>query len=142
MRFSVVKKLISRFEHSHQALGFQREWNRIAIVLISVCSVNKCNPFSTFCISGVVLPRSVVCYWGGQDQYSCCVLFQRECVSWRVQGHYFGGLCIVIWFDYLVDYPVVFWVLDVALGLRVNQYKLLVYLSFTLNSFKLCFKLF
>jgi len=48
LSFSVEKKLISRFEHSHQTLGFQREWNRIAIVLISVCSVNKCDPFSTF----------------------------------------------------------------------------------------------
>jgi len=45
----------------------------------------------------------------------------------------FGGLCVVIWLDYLVDYPVVFWGLDVALGLRVNQYKLLVYLSLTLK---------
>ena len=53
---------------------FQREWNRIAIVLISVCTVNNCNPFSIYCISGVVLPRSVVCSWGGQDQYSWCVL--------------------------------------------------------------------
>ena len=33
---------------------FQREWNRIAVVLISVYTVNKCNPFSTYCISGVV----------------------------------------------------------------------------------------
>ena len=61
LSFSVEKKLISRFEHSHQALGFQKEWNKIAIVLISVCFVNKCDPFSTYCISGVVLPRSVVC---------------------------------------------------------------------------------
>jgi len=59
--FFSCEKLISRFEHSHQALGFRREWNRIAIVLISDCSVNKCNPFSIYCISGVVLPRSVVC---------------------------------------------------------------------------------
>jgi len=59
-----------------------------------------------------------------------------------VQGHYFGGLCVVIWFDHLVDYPVVFWELDVALGLRVNQYKLLVYLSLTLNSFNSVFKLY
>ena len=29
---------------------------------------------------------------------------QREFVSWRIQGHYFGGLCVVIWFDCLVDY--------------------------------------
>jgi len=53
----------------------------------------------------------------------------------------FVVLCFVIWFDCLVDYPVVFWGLDVALGLRVNQYKLLVYFSLTLNSFKFCFKL-
>jgi len=33
----------------------------------------------------------------------------------------------------LVDYLVVFWGLDVALGLRVNRYKLLVYLSLTLK---------
>ena len=39
----------------------------------------------------------------------------------------------LIWFHYLADYPVVFWGLDVALGLRVNQYKLLVYLSLTLK---------
>jgi len=32
-----------------------------------------------------------------------------------------------------VDYPIVLWGLNVALGLRVNQYKLLVYLSLTLN---------
>ena len=46
---------------------------------------------------------------------------------------YFGGLCVVIWFDHLVDYPAVFWGLDVAIGLRVNQYKLFVYLSLTLK---------
>jgi len=44
-----------------KALGFLREWNKITFVLISNCSVNKCNLFSTFCISGVVLSRSVVC---------------------------------------------------------------------------------
>jgi len=35
-------------------------------------------------------------------------------------NHYFGGLCFVIWFDCLVDYLVVFWELDVAIGLKVN----------------------
>ena len=45
LSFSVVTRLILRFEHSHQALGFQREWNRIAIVLNSDCTVNMCNPF-------------------------------------------------------------------------------------------------
>jgi len=142
LSFSVVTKLIQRFEHSHQALGFQREWNRIAIVLISVCTVNKCNPFSTYCISGVVLPRSVVCSWGGQDQYSWCVLPKGVCFLKGSRSHYFGGLCVVICFDYLVDYLVVLWGLDVALGLRVNQYNLLVYLFLTLNSFKFCFKLY
>ena len=34
----------------------------------------------------------------------------------------------------------VFGGLDVALGLKVNQYKLLVFLSLTLNLFKFCFK--
>jgi len=42
MSFLVVRN--SSFEHSHQALGFmKKEWNRIAFVLISDCSVNKCN---------------------------------------------------------------------------------------------------
>ena len=122
--FFSCEKVDFKIWTSHQALGFLREWNKIAIILISDCSVNKCNPLSIYCISGVVLPRSVVCSWGGQDQYSWCVFCQRECVSWRVQGHYFGGLCVVIWFDYLVDYSMVFWGLDVAVGLRVNQYKL------------------
>ena len=36
----------------------------------------------------------------------------------------------------------VFWGLDVAFGLRVNQYNLLVYLSVTLKSYKFCFKLY
>jgi len=51
------------------------------------------------------LPRSVVFSWGGQDQHSWCVLCQSECVSWRVQGHYFGGLCVIC-FDCLEDCPV------------------------------------
>ena len=77
--FSVVTKLFLRFEHSHQALCFQREWKRIAIVLILVCTVNKCNPLSTYCISGVVLPMSVVCSRGDQDQYFWCVLPKGVC---------------------------------------------------------------
>ena len=96
LSFSVVKELIQDLNIHIKALGFVREWNMIAFVLISDCSVNKCNLFPTFCISGVVLPMSVVCSWGGQDQYSWCVICQSECVSWRVQGHCFGGLCVVI----------------------------------------------
>jgi len=56
-----VKELIQDLNNYIKALGFLREWNKIAFVLISDCSVNECNLFSTFCISGVVLPRSVVC---------------------------------------------------------------------------------
>jgi len=75
-----VTKLILRFEHSHQALGFQREWNMIAIVLISVCTVNKCNPFSINCISGVVFSRSVVSLEVVKIN-TLSVFCQRECVS-------------------------------------------------------------
>ena len=92
--------------------------------------------FLMLCCQGVLCALEVV------KINTLGVFCQRECVSWRVQGHYLGGLCVIIWFDYLVDYQVVFWWLDVALGLRVNQYKLLVYLSLTLNSLKFCFKLY
>ena len=61
LSFSVVKEFIQDLNIHIKVLGFLREWNRIAFVLISDCSVNKCNIFSTFCISSVVLPRSVVC---------------------------------------------------------------------------------
>ena len=61
LSFSVVKELIQDLNIHIKALGFLREWNMIAFVLISNSSVNKCNLFSTFCITGVVLPRSVVC---------------------------------------------------------------------------------
>ena len=44
--FFSCERLPSNFEHSHQASGFlKREWNRITSVLISDCSVNKCNSF-------------------------------------------------------------------------------------------------
>ena len=44
-------------------------------------------------------------------------------------------LCVIcIWL--LSGLPSGFWGLDVALGLRVNQYKLFVYLFLPLNSFK------
>jgi len=48
----------------------------------------------------------------------------------------------VIWISLHSGIPVGFWRLDVALGVRVNQYKLLVCLSLTLNSLNLVFKLF
>jgi len=68
----------------------QERWNRITSVLISVYSVNKCNSFWILCNFWCCKPRSVVCSWGSQDQHSWCVLCQRKCVSWRVQGHFFG----------------------------------------------------
>jgi len=55
-----VKELIQDLNIHIKVLGFLREWNRISFVLILDCSVNKCNLFSTFCISGDVLPRRVV----------------------------------------------------------------------------------
>jgi len=61
LSFSVEKELIQDLNIHIKALGFLREWNRIAFVLNLDCSVNKCNLFSNFCIYGVVLPRSVVC---------------------------------------------------------------------------------
>jgi len=61
LSFSIVKELLQDLNIHIKALGFLREWNRNAFVLISDCSVNKCNLFPTFCISGVVLPTSVVC---------------------------------------------------------------------------------
>ena len=77
-----------------------------------------------------------MCSWGCQDQHSWCVLCQRKCVSWRVQGQFFGGfVCNLYWL--LSGLPGDFSGLDVALGLRVNQYKLFVYLFLPLNSFKL-----
>ncbi len=78
---------------------------------------------------------SVVCSLGVQDQYSWCG-FAKGSVF--LEGFKVTTLvcCVfVIWFDYIVVYPVVsvgftifnnFWGLDVALGLRVNQYKLFV----------------
>jgi len=48
------------------------------------------------------------------------------------QGHFFGGfLCNL--YSFLSGLPTSFRGLDVALGLRVNQYKLFVYLFLSLN---------
>jgi len=77
--FFSCEKVDSKIWTFTSSLGFQREWNRIAIVLISVCTVNKCNPFWIYCNFGVELPMSVVCSWGGQDQYSWCVLPKGVC---------------------------------------------------------------
>ena len=98
--FFSCERLLSNFEHSLFSFGFlKRKWNRITFVLISVYSVNKCNSFWILCIFWCCKPRSVVCSWGCQDQHSWCVLCQRKCVSWRVQGHFFGGF---VWNLYLI----------------------------------------
>ena len=115
-------------------IGLQLYW--FQFVLWTSVIHSQPTVFLGLCCQGVLCVLEVV------KINTLGVFFQRECVSWRFQGHYFDGLCVVIWFDYLVDYPVVFWEMDVALGLRVNQYKLLVYLSLTLNSFNYVFKLF
>jgi len=132
-------KIAFKFSAFTFSFGFlKREWNRITSVLISVCYVNKCNSFWILCIFWCFKPMSVVCSWGCQDQHSWCVLCQRKCVSWRVQAHFFGGFGVIyIWL--LGGLLSGFWGLDVALGLRVNQYKLFVYLFLPLNSFKLSF---
>ena len=83
----------------------------------------------------MLLPKSGVCSWGFQEQHSWCVLCQRKCVSRRVQGHFYGGfVCNLFWL--LNGLSSGFWELDVALGLRMNQYKLFVYFFLPLNSFK------
>ena len=45
----------------------------------------------------------------------------------------------VIWFRLHSGLPSGLWGLDVALGVRVNQYKLFVCISLSLKSFKFCF---
>ena len=117
---------------------FKREWNRIAIVFFSDCSLIRCNPFSIFFIFVVVLSRSVVCSWGVQDQYSWCGLPKVVCflrgsrsLLWCVV------FCNLVWL--LSGLPSGFRELDVALVVRVNQYKLFVCFSLSLNSFKFCF---
>ena len=98
---------------------------------------NKCNPF--------VLCKNSMC-----EAEKCCVLLrlsrssflvvfvvsQRKCVSWGDQGHFFGGVVSNLG---LIAYRIPQWFLgrlDVALGLRVNQYKLVCAISLSLELFK------
>jgi len=85
---------------------FKWEWNRIAIVFFSVVLWSGVILFSIFCISIVVLPRSVVCSWGVQDQYSWCGLPKVVCFL-RGLRSLLWCVVFVIWFDCLVNYPVV-----------------------------------
>jgi len=110
---------------------FMWEWNRITIVFFSYCTLIRCNHFSIFCISVVVLSRSIMCSWSVQNQYSWCGLPKVVCflkgsrsLLWCVV------FCNLVWL--LSGLPSGFWEQDVALGLRVNQYKLVcVILSFS-----------
>ena len=61
-----MRKLLSSFKTCTSSFGFfKEEWNRIASVLISHCSVNKCNPFEFLyifwcCCQGVLCALEVV----------------------------------------------------------------------------------
>jgi len=97
--------------------------------------------FLDYCISVFVLPRSVVCSWGVQDQYSLCGLSKVVCF---LRGSRLLLWCavFVIWFWLHSGLPSGFWGLDVALGVGVNQYKFVcVILSFPDLTY-ICFKLF
>ena len=98
-------------------------------------------PFLDYFIYVVVLPMSVVCSWGVQDQHSwgglpkvVCFLRGSRSLLWCVM--------FVIWFWLHSGLPSDFWGLDVALGVKVNQYKsVCVILSFPDLTY-ICFKLF
>ena len=63
------------------------------------------------------------------------VLSQRKCVSWGDQGHFFGGVVSNLG---LIVVRIPQWFLgrlDVALGLRVNQYKPVCAISLSLELF-------
>ena len=78
--------------------------------------------FLDYCIYVVVLPRSVVCSWGVQDQHSWCGLPKVVCFL-RGSRSLLWCVMFVIWFWLHSGLPSGFWELDVALGVRVNQYK-------------------
>jgi len=116
-------------------------WSRECGIGFSSCIdfrsfYNKCNPF--------VLWRNYVC-----EAEKCCVLLrlsrwaflvvfvlsQRKCVSWGDQGHFFG---VVVSNLGLIAQWIPQWFLgrlDVAIGLRVNQYKPVCAISLSLELF-------
>jgi len=139
IQFGKFHLKFSRFTSSFWI--FKWEWNMIAIVYFSVVLLIRCNPFSIFCISVVVLPRNVVCSWGVQDQYSWCGLPKVVCFL-RGSRSLFWCVLFVILFWLHSGLPSGFWGLVVALGVRVNQYKFVcVILSFPYLTY-ICFKLF
>ena len=97
--------------------------------------------FLYYCISVVVLPMSVVCSWGVQDQHPWCGLPKVVCFL-RGSRSLLWCVMFVIWFWLHNGLSNDFWGLDVALGVRVNQYKsVCVILSFPYLTY-ICFKLF
>ena len=94
-----------------------------------------------YCISGVVFSRSVVCSWGVQDQHFWCGLPKVVCIL-RGSSSLLWCVVFVIWFWLHNGLSNGFWGLDVALGVRVNQFKsVCVTLSFPDLTY-ICFKLF
>ena len=122
--------MLSRFDLSLFSFGFLKErveYDYISIDFSSFC--NKCNSFWILCKFWCCKPRSVL------EVVKIYILG----VCWAKGSVFLEGfkvtslvvLCVIcIWF------PNEFWGLDVALGLRVNQYKLFLYLFLPLNSFK------
>ena len=97
--------------------------------------------FLDYCNFVFVLPRSVVCSWGVQDQHSWCGFLKVVCFL-RGSRSLLWCVVFVIWFWLHSGLPSGFWELDVALGVRVNQYKsICVILSFPDLTY-ICFKLF
>ena len=97
--------------------------------------------FLDYCISVVVLRRSVLCSWGVQDQHSWCGLSKVVCFL-RGSRSLLWCVVFVIWFWLHSELPSSLWGQDVAFGVRVSQYKLFACLSLTLNSLNPVFKLF
>jgi len=106
----------------------------IASVLISDCSINKCNSFWIFCNSGVIAKECCVFLRWSRSILLVCVVPKWVCFLKGSRSLLWWFVCNLFWL--LSGLPNGFWGLDVALGLRVNQYKLLVYLFLPLNPFK------
>ena len=119
------------------------EYDWVVILNFKLCNthVYSIHFFLDYCIFVVVLPRSVVCSWGVQDQHSWCGLSKVVCFL-RGSRSLLWCVVFVIWFWLHSGLPSDFWGLDLALGVRVNQYKsVCVILSFPDLTY-ICFKLF
>ena len=89
------------------------------------------NQLNQFCSLPSLISFSVIHHW--------ISLYLQSVCSWGDQDHFFGG-CVFVICDWWI--PSGFWELDVALGIRVNQYKsICVFISFP-ELYNICFKLF